>query len=291
MAAHIKTIEADITKLKTILAKATTPAATKEKIKDKLKTLQQDLRDAKKKAGAPKSNSNKALTALSQARRDAQKGVPKGKSDIEKDARRPAKKAGKRITDGTHYPYKKGNVYYEKRDNRTDHRQPANKYKKLKAGGMLEAGTMVHLNTPINGFAEGEYELVKEYEGTALIPQGSYLIKNKEGKTIKLKKDRFGEKKKAGGEVTFGKDKFGHSAIIKFADKSYKAEWMKKPTKDDTEIYELPNILLDKSSREYESVLQYLLKKVHESGEKFEDGGELSGCFVSHDGGVHRIEK
>jgi hypothetical protein len=285
---HIKTLEADIAKLKTILAKATTPAATKEKIKDKLKTLQQDLRDAKKKAGAPKANSNIALTALSQARRDAQKGVPKGKSDIEKDARRPAKKAGKRITDGTHFPYKKGNVYYEKRDNRTDHRQPANKYKKLKAGGMLEAGAMVHLNTPINGFSEGEYELVKEYEGTALIPQGSYLIKNKEGKTIKLKKDSFSEKKKAGGEVNNGKAKFekgdegmfegGVYRVLNFDGTKYHLIEL-----DDANHIEISGSNITVSNDKFER--QYALYP------KMKAGGELSGCFVSHDGGVHRIEK
>jgi hypothetical protein len=31
--------------------------------------------------------------------------------------------------------------------------------------------------------------------------------------------------------VEFSKEKHGHSAIITFPDKKYKAEWVKKPTK------------------------------------------------------------
>jgi hypothetical protein len=79
-----------------------------------------------------------------------------------------------------------------------------------------------------------------------------------------------------GGQINFAKDKNGHSATIKFIDKRYKAEWVTKPTKDETEIYELPNILLDKDSSEYRDVHTYLLKKIKENdGSYMEDGGEI----------------
>ena len=60
--------------------------------------------------------------------------------DLEKDADRPALRTGKRVTDGTHYPYKKGNVYYEYRANRIDVKQPPKKYPKLEKGGYMADG-------------------------------------------------------------------------------------------------------------------------------------------------------
>jgi len=65
---------------------------------------------------------------------------------------------------------------------------------------MMAHGGMVYLEKittdvdgyAINGFKKGEYEVVKEMGGTELIPEGFYVIKNKNnGKTIKLRKNRF----------------------------------------------------------------------------------------------------
>ena len=55
----------------------------------------------------------------------AKKSAPKKKivkkvTGIKQDKKLQAKKPGKRVSDGKHYPYKKGNVYYEIRPNRMD---------------------------------------------------------------------------------------------------------------------------------------------------------------------------
>ena len=55
----------------------------------------------------------------------AKKSAPKKKAakkvtGIKQDKKFQAKKPGKRVSDGKHYPYKKGNVYYENRPNRMD---------------------------------------------------------------------------------------------------------------------------------------------------------------------------
>jgi hypothetical protein len=61
-------------------------------------------------------------------KRRTNQNLSTSKSDIERDAIRPAKKAGKRISAS-------GNTYYEYRDNRVDNRQPPRKYRKLADGG------------------------------------------------------------------------------------------------------------------------------------------------------------
>jgi hypothetical protein len=55
----------------------------------------------------------------------SKKSAPKKKAakkvtGIKQDKKLQAKKPGKRVSDGKHYPYKKGNVYYESRPNRMD---------------------------------------------------------------------------------------------------------------------------------------------------------------------------
>jgi hypothetical protein len=103
---------------------------------DKLKTSKPE---AIKGLTAPKEPSNAKQFKEARERRSGQSGVPQRESDIEKDAGRPAISVkGKRVTDGKHYPYIKGNVYYEYRDNRFDKRPK--KYPKLEDGGMMAKG-------------------------------------------------------------------------------------------------------------------------------------------------------
>ncbi len=87
------------------------------------------------------SKGTSAADLLKQAKKNrANQGISTSKSDIEKDAVRPAKPKGYRITDGTNYPYVKGNKYWEGRDNRLDRKQPPKKYPKLEHGGMMAKG-------------------------------------------------------------------------------------------------------------------------------------------------------
>jgi hypothetical protein len=120
-------------------------AKATRKIKPKFEAFYDKLKKSKPEAikGATKPKETPTAKQFKEARerRKSQTGVPKKESDIKKDADRPAiDRKGKRVTDGTHYPYKKGNVYYEYRDNRYDKR-PA-KYPKLEDGGMMADGGM-----------------------------------------------------------------------------------------------------------------------------------------------------
>ena len=123
------------------------------KIKPKFEAFYDKLVKSKpeaiKGATKPKETSSAKQFKEARERRKSQAGVPKKESDIERDADRPAiDRKGKRVTDGTHYPYKKGNVYYEYRDNRYDKR-PA-KYPKLEDGGMMADGGVIDNNYKFN---------------------------------------------------------------------------------------------------------------------------------------------
>jgi len=129
MASLLK-LKTDIKKLKAAIASKATSGAIKTKLRGKLTSLENELdklqpNKRKPKTTGPKSES--ALVKLAKKRRTNQ-GLSTSKSDIERDAIRPAKKAGKRISAS-------GNRYYEYRDNRVDNRQPPKKYRKLADGG------------------------------------------------------------------------------------------------------------------------------------------------------------
>ena len=141
MASLLK-LKTDIKKLKAAISSKATSGAIKTKLRGKLTTLENELdklqpNKRKPKTTGPKSES--ALVKLAKKRRTNQ-GLSTSKSDIERDAIRPAKPAGKRISAS-------GNVYYEYRDNRVDNRQPPKKYRKLADGGKMADGGMVVLNT------------------------------------------------------------------------------------------------------------------------------------------------
>jgi len=131
------------------------------KIRPKFEAFYDKLVKAKPEAikGTTKPKETSAAKQFREARerRKSQAGVPKKQSDIERDADRPAiDRKGKRVTDGTHYPYVKGNVYYEYRDNRYDKR-PA-KYPKLEDGGMMAKGGYTNVD-----FSNGNY-IVKAWQ-------------------------------------------------------------------------------------------------------------------------------
>ena len=128
--ASVLKLKTDIKKLKAAIASKATSGAIKTKLRGKLSSLENELdklqpNKRKPKTTGPKSES--ALVKLAKKRRTNQ-GLSTSKSDIERDAIRPAKKAGKRISAS-------GNTYYEYRDNRVDNRQPPKKYRKLADGG------------------------------------------------------------------------------------------------------------------------------------------------------------
>ncbi len=87
-----------------------------------------------KKVGRPSAKPSKLMNKakkLALKYRLAQKGVPTGDFDIERDAGRPALPKGKRIAK------KSGKTYYENRENRIDRKQPPKRYPKLKDGGII----------------------------------------------------------------------------------------------------------------------------------------------------------
>jgi hypothetical protein len=80
---------------------------------------------AVKKKAAPKKKAAKKVVKKKIAKKIVKKSAPKkiAKKKLTKqdyDKRYQAKKPGKRISTGKNYPYKKGNVYYENRANRSD---------------------------------------------------------------------------------------------------------------------------------------------------------------------------
>jgi hypothetical protein len=136
--ASVLKLKTDIKKLKAAIASKATSGAIKTKLRGKLTSLENELdklqpNKRKPKTTGPKNES--ALVRLAKKRRTNQ-GLSTSKSDIERDAIRPAKKAGKRISAS-------GNTYYEYRDNRVDNRQPPKKYRKLDDGGMMAKGGKV----------------------------------------------------------------------------------------------------------------------------------------------------
>jgi len=129
---------------------ATASRKIKSKFDDFYTKLEKSKPEAIKGASKPKETPSSKQFKEARERRKSQAGVPKSESDIKKDANRPAiDRKGKRVTDGTHYPYKKGNTYYEYRDNRYDKRP--SKYPKLEDGGMMADGGEVDNYVEVNG--------------------------------------------------------------------------------------------------------------------------------------------
>ena len=139
------TIKKNIAKLEAALKSKATPKSLKPKLETQLVKSKAEL-SGMNKGTKPKTSSTKSTqTALQKLKAMVNKNKKyktyKGAGvDLEKDADRPALRTGKRVTDGTHYPYKKGNVYYEYRANRIDVKQPPKKYPKLEKGGYMAKG-------------------------------------------------------------------------------------------------------------------------------------------------------
>jgi hypothetical protein len=129
----------DIASVKASLKNPKLSETLKKKLEEKLHKL-----EAEGKKPTTEASKNKASSIMSEIEAIMEK-YPNIKTkysgtkedNLKKDAARAAKAAGKRITDGTHYPYIKGNTYYENRANRVDVRQPARKYPRLEHGGEL----------------------------------------------------------------------------------------------------------------------------------------------------------
>jgi hypothetical protein len=140
----INALKSKIEKLKKgMSAKAATETAkSKAKILiGKYEREIESLKEKPKKRGTKSAKTSVAKARLLAAKRRAMQGLSTSKSDIEKDAQRPALPAGKRIS-------KDGNTYFEYRENRIDRRPK--KYARLEdggemmaKGGVIEEGDMV----------------------------------------------------------------------------------------------------------------------------------------------------
>lgn len=164
--------------------KSATPADVK-KAKKELADTKTVIAAAKAKIASvkptstPGTNSRLKSRARELARkfRVKQKGVPTGDNDIERDASRPAKASGKRITDGKHYPYIKGNIYYERRENRIDRKQPPKAFPKLEKGGSLSEQTVYVPNRDIRELSVIMDDVLKKVKGSDIV-DGVYVKKN-----------------------------------------------------------------------------------------------------------------
>lgn len=113
--------------------------AVKEESKELVQSLKSKIKTAKssgaktKKSTPPSSKLMQKARELARKYRTAQKGVPTGDFDIERDAGRPALPKGRRIAK------KSGKVYYENRENRIDRKQPPKNYPKLREGGEIDS--------------------------------------------------------------------------------------------------------------------------------------------------------
>jgi hypothetical protein len=157
--ASVLKLKTDIKKLKAAIASKATSGAIKTKLRGKLTTLENELdklqpNKRKPKTTGPKSES--ALVKLAKKRRTNQ-GLSTSKSDIERDAIRPAKPAGRRISAD-------GNRYYEYRDNRVDNRQPPKKYRKLADGGGTSGGWYEDFNDGFEKLVTKKYITQGEFE-------------------------------------------------------------------------------------------------------------------------------
>lgn len=157
--ASVLKLKTDIKKLKAAIASKATSGAIKTKLRGKLTTLENELdklqpNKRKPKTTGPKSES--ALVRIAKKRRTNQ-GLSTSKSDIERDAIRPAKPAGRRISAN-------GNRYYEYRDNRVDTRQPPKKYRKLANGGGTSDGWYEDFNDGFEKLLTKKYITQDEYE-------------------------------------------------------------------------------------------------------------------------------
>lgn len=130
----------DIKKLKEFLAKPSTPASAKDKIKAQIKKIENEL-SAKKPTKTVATTVATTKVMLGKLQKFVKKNPKYGgysgtsESNLKKDAVRNALKIGRRTSEGkrsNQYGSKsdnKGNVYYEYRSNRLDVKQPRAKQK------------------------------------------------------------------------------------------------------------------------------------------------------------------
>jgi hypothetical protein len=128
---RINALKSKIEKLKRGISSKTAPETAKSKAKiliGKFEKKIESLKEKPKKRGTKSTQTSVAKARLLAAKRRAMQGLSTSKSDIEKDAQRPALPTGKRIS-------KDGNTYYEYRENRIDRRPK--KYARLEDGGEM----------------------------------------------------------------------------------------------------------------------------------------------------------
>jgi hypothetical protein len=157
--ASVLKLKTDIKKIKAAIASKATSGAIKTKLRGKLTSLENELDKLQPNKRKPKTTGPKneaALVKLAKKRRTNQR-LSTSKSDIERDAIRPAKKAGKRISAS-------GNTYYEYRDNRVDNRQPPKQYRKLADGGGTSDGWYEDFNDSFEKLLTKKYITQEEYE-------------------------------------------------------------------------------------------------------------------------------
>jgi len=134
---NIKALEKSIATYK-VAIKASKNDALKKKLREKIKVVEGKIADLKSKKGArTTSTKKKAGLSMTNAKRFAEAKKKRAsqvlstkRTDIEKDAKIPALKKGKRVAKES------GATYYEYRENRIDRRPK--RYARLEDGGMME---------------------------------------------------------------------------------------------------------------------------------------------------------
>lgn len=131
------------------------------------KTIDKVYKKSKAKKSAPKKKAAKKVVSKLVKKAAPKKVAKKKLTSRDYDLRYSAKKPGKRISTGKNYPYKKGNVYYESRPNRSD----KGKLLGIKIGNMptyndKDAAREIQL------FADNDYMLYQQRKRPILINLG-----------------------------------------------------------------------------------------------------------------------
>ena len=172
----IKEIKSKIEKLKKGLT-AKTSASLKAKAKTQIGKYQAEIKSLESKG--KKTPATKGSSAAEKAKQISLKmrknqGLSTSKSDVEKDAGRPALKSGKRMS-------KYGNEYYEYRENRIDRRPQ--KYARLADGGMMAKGGSLEsikrkyeINEDENAHSENVVLLAKHFGSADELKQAKEIL-------------------------------------------------------------------------------------------------------------------
>jgi hypothetical protein len=295
----INALKSKIEKLKKgMSAKAATETA-KSKAKILIGKYEREIESLKvkpKKRGTKSAQTSVAKARILAAKRRAMQGLSTSKSDIEKDAQRPALPAGKRIS-------KDGNTYYEYRENRIDRRPK--KYARLEDGGeMMADGGVIEEGDVVLVKSEGlEAEVIRITNDNVVVefinrrPDGGDKRGNYKLSQLKKMADGGEMMAKGGGTdiemtawklpISYNKNKeviYGEPIILKKGTEKQLLKFLdnEKYVKDNRDIFDgRSGVVMFPSTTTLEQVKKYHTYAYADGGEMMAKGGVSYGTFGS----------